>query len=127
MRAGRIVPDGTALSESTGSGQARGRGPAILDMGCPYYPILLVWHPMKTTIDIHDELLARAKQHARNRGCSLRSVVEEGLRQLLSRPESRNRYRLPDLSTGEPEAADPLEAYSWQDLRGMIYGEPERH
>jgi len=81
---------------------------------------------MKTTIDIHDELLARAKQHARKKGCSLRSVVEEGLRQLLSLPESRKRYRLPDLSTGNPEAADPLEAYSWQDLRGMIYGEPER-
>ncbi len=82
---------------------------------------------MKTTIDIHDELLARAKQRARKKGCSLRSVVEEGLRQLLSLPESRNRYRLPDLSTGDPEAADPLEAFSWQDLRGMIYGEPERH
>ena len=83
--------------------------------------------PMKTTIDIHDELLARAKQHARKKGCSLRSVVEEGLRQLLSLPELRNQYRLPDLSIGDPEAADPLEAFSWQDLRGMIYGGPERH
>ena len=80
---------------------------------------------MKTTIDIHDELLARAKHHARKTGCSLRSVVEEGLRQVLSMPESGNRYRLLDLSTGDPDAADPLEAYSWQDLRGMIYGESE--
>ena len=78
---------------------------------------------MKTTIDIHDELLARAKNQARKTGCSLRSVIEEGLRQVLSVPESENRYGLPDLSTGDPDAADPLEAYSWQDLRGMIYGE----
>ena len=91
------------------------RSPHIANMGF-----------VKTTIDIHDELLARAKQHARKKGCSLRSVVEDGLRQLLSLPESRNRYRLPDLSAGNPGAADPLEAYSWQDLRGMIYGEPER-
>ena len=81
---------------------------------------------MKTTIDIHDELLTRAKQHAREKGCSLRSVVEEGLRQILSRPELRSRYQLADLSTGDPSAADPLEAFTWQDLRGMIYGEPER-
>ncbi len=38
---------------------------------------------------------------------------------------SRNRYRLPDLSTGQAGAEDPLEVYSWQDLRGLIYGETE--
>ncbi len=80
---------------------------------------------MKTTIDIHDELLARAKRHARNTGRSLRAVVEDGLRQVLALPASRSRYRLPDLSVGDPNAADPLEAYSWQDLRGVIYGELE--
>lgn len=80
---------------------------------------------MKTTIDIHDELLARAKQHARQTGRSLRAVVEDGLRQVLAASASRSRYRLPDMSVGDPNAADPLEVYSWQDLRGMIYGEPE--
>ena len=79
---------------------------------------------MKTTIDIHDELLARAKQYARNTGRSLRAVVEEGLRQVLPAPLSRSRYRLPDLSEGQIGAADPLAGYSWQELRGMIYGEP---
>ena len=38
---------------------------------------------------------------------------------------SRNRYRLPDLSAGQSGAEDPLEVYSWQDLRGVIYGETE--
>ena len=79
---------------------------------------------MKATIDIHDELLARARQYARNTGRSLRAVVEEGLRQVLPAPLSSSRYRLPDLSEGQIGAADPLVGYSWQELRGMIYGKP---
>jgi hypothetical protein len=31
---------------------------------------------------------------------------------------------LPDASVGVAGAADPLEALSWQMLRGEIYGEP---
>ena len=80
---------------------------------------------MKTTIDIHDELLARAKQYAKNTGRPLRAVVEDGLRQVLVASESPSPYRLPDMSEGVPGAVDPLAAYSWQDLRGLIYGEPE--
>ncbi len=80
---------------------------------------------MKTTIEIQDALLARARRHARRRGRPLRAVVEEGLRLVLSAPAARARYRLPDMSVGEPEGPDPLEAYSWQDLREMIYGNPD--
>ncbi len=79
---------------------------------------------MKTTIDIHDELLARAKRHARQTGRPLRAVVEEALRELLSSPQSRTVYRLPDLSVGDPCGEDPLEAYSWQDLCETIYEHP---
>ena len=80
---------------------------------------------MKTTVDIQDELLARAKRHAKDTGRTLRAVIEDGLREVLAAPTGPNPYRLPDLSTGHTEAEDPLEAYSWQDLRGLIYGEPE--
>ncbi len=79
---------------------------------------------MKMTADIHDELLARAKQHARKSGVPLRVVVEEGLRRVLAAAESTRPYRLPDLSEGDPSTADALEACSPQDLRGLIYGEP---
>ena len=79
---------------------------------------------MKTTIDIHDELLVRAKRIARNTGRPLRAVVEEGLRLVLSAPETPESYRLPDLSIGDPTDDDPLEAYSWQDLSEMIYEHP---
>ncbi len=81
---------------------------------------------MKTTIEIQDELLVRAKRHARETGHSLRAVVEEGLRQVLAEAAARPRYRLPDLSAGNADRPDPTAAYSWQDLREMIYGEPDR-
>ena len=79
---------------------------------------------MKTTLDIHDELLARAKRHARETGRPLRAVVEEGLRRVLQPHPPRPRYSLPDLRCGDPETADPLERYSWPELRELIYGDP---
>ena len=77
---------------------------------------------MKTTIDVQDELLARAKRHARQTGRPLRAVVEEGLRLVLAAPP-RAGYKLPDLSVGDSGRRDPLEQYSWSDLRSIIYGE----
>ncbi len=76
---------------------------------------------VKTTLDIHDELLARAKRHAQQTGRPLRAVVEEGLRRVLSAPASAG-YEMPDLRVGDPQAADPLERYSWPELRELIYG-----
>ena len=79
---------------------------------------------MKTTLDIQDELLARAKRHAKATRRPLRAVVEEGLRQVLASPTRQEHYALPDLSVGEPDGPDPLETYSWQDLRDEIYANP---
>ena len=78
---------------------------------------------MKTTLDINDELAARAKRRAKETGRPLRALVEEGLRQVLSVKAERAPYRLPDLSVGNPDGGDPLELYSWQDLRELIYGD----
>lgn len=79
---------------------------------------------MKTTLDIQDALLERAKRHAKRVGRPLRAIVEDGLRQVLSERSSAPAYALPDASVGDANAADPLEALSWQDLREEIYGEP---
>ena len=79
---------------------------------------------MKTTLDIHDELLARAKRHARDTGRPLRAVVEDGLRLALAPGALDRGYKLPDLRMGDPDATDPLEQYSWPELRDVIYGDP---
>ncbi len=86
---------------------------------------------MKTTIDIQDHLLAEAKRHARKTGRPLQAVVEDGLRMVLDAsrvppPACRptRAYRLLDMSVGDPQGEDPLDAYSWQDLREVAYGYP---
>lgn len=46
---------------------------------------------MKTTIEINDELLRRAKRAMQARGTTLKALVEQGLRQILDQPESVRR------------------------------------
>ena len=77
---------------------------------------------MKTTLDINDELLARAKQLAKESGRPFRAIVEDGLRAALAAEERTVSYALSDCSFGDPNGDDPLELLSWQDLREEIYG-----
>lgn len=82
---------------------------------------------MKTTLDIHDDLLVRAKQHAKATGRPLRAVVEDGLRTVLSSPAEPNAgYVLEDCSVGHPGDPNPLERYSWDELRDLIYEDGRR-
>ena len=78
---------------------------------------------MKTTLDIKDDLLIRAKSLAKRSGKPLRAVVEDSLRLILAQAETQTSYKMPDCRAGDPEADDPLELISWQDLRETIYGE----
>ncbi len=80
---------------------------------------------MKTTLDIRDELIVRAKKLARRTGRPLRAVVEDGLRMVLSMSARDQAYELPDCSVGDADAPDPLEVLSWHDLRDEIYGSPK--
>jgi hypothetical protein len=77
---------------------------------------------MKTTIEIPDALLQRAKRHARKTGRPLRALIEEGVRRVLDEPAGAAPYRLPDRSVGEPGGRNPLASYSWNELRDEIYG-----
>jgi hypothetical protein len=76
---------------------------------------------VKTTLEIADPVLTRAKRHARRTGRSLRALVEEGLRLVLEAEEKRDRYSLPDRSVGNRRDPNPLEARSWPELRDEIY------
>jgi len=78
---------------------------------------------VKTTLDLPDDLLSRARRHARKAGVPLRAVVEEGLRLALAAARaSPPAYRVPDRSVGERGGPNPLESMSWQDLRDEMYG-----
>lgn len=78
---------------------------------------------MKTTVDISDTLLERAKRHAKRTGQPLRAVVEEGLRRVLESEPPRAPFRLrDDLSVGRAGDPNPLEKYTWAELRDEIYG-----
>jgi hypothetical protein len=77
---------------------------------------------MKTTIEIADALLARAKRHARKTGKPLRALVEEGIRRVLEEQPPVRAHRLPDRSVGNPRGRNPMEEMTWQDLRDEIYG-----
>jgi hypothetical protein len=78
---------------------------------------------VKTTLDIADGLLERAKRHARKTGRPLRAVVEDGLRRVLdAQPAAAKAYEIPDRSVGVAGNRNPLASYSWPELRDEIYG-----
>jgi hypothetical protein len=71
--------------------------------------------------------LLRAKRHSKRSGRSLRSLVEQGLELVLAQEAAvRPRYQIPDCSVGRVGDGNPLESWSWQDLRDEIYGPGRR-
>lgn len=77
---------------------------------------------MKTTLEIRDVLMLRAKRLSKRSGRPLRALVEEGLRRVLETDEALSAFRLEDGSVGNPQESNPLDGFSWQDLRSEIYG-----
>ena len=76
---------------------------------------------MKTTIDIADDLLDKAKRRATRENKTLREVVEEALRRQLSERSTRGDFRLErhvfkgrGLQTGLTEG-------DWESVRDLIY------
>ena len=76
---------------------------------------------MKTTVDISDALLDDARKVADRRGVTLRALIEEGLRHVVTSGAKRSRFTLRDASfKGEglsPEFADR----DWEGIRDAAY------
>lgn len=76
---------------------------------------------MKTTVEINDALIARAKEICGREGLTLRQLIEGGLRRELEERGRRAPFRLRDASvTGNglrPELADG----GWERLRDAAY------
>ena len=49
---------------------------------------------MRTTVRIKDDLLRRAKKRAAAEGCTLTSLIEDGLALILTRPKMDRRKRV---------------------------------
>ena len=46
---------------------------------------------MRTTVRIKDDLLRRVRKRAANEGCTLTSLIEEGLTLILAKPKASRR------------------------------------
>jgi hypothetical protein len=74
---------------------------------------------MKTTIEIADSLLLRAKARARERRVTLRALIEESLAATLDQPVPTARVK-PVTFTGNGLSRD-FEGASWEQIRDAIY------
>jgi Arc/MetJ family transcription regulator len=75
---------------------------------------------MKTTIEIADDLLERAKRQARLENKTLREVVEEALRRQLA-PRSTEPFRLKRHAFKGKGLRPPLVEGQWETIRDLIY------
>jgi len=77
---------------------------------------------MKTTIDLPDDLLERAKSAAAAENTTLRALVTEGLRWVLSRRRGRGeRFVLRDAGVTGDGIASGLTEGDWSTIRDAIY------
>ena len=74
---------------------------------------------MKTTIEISDNLLIRAKKRAREKHITLRSLIEESLAASLDQPLPTKRV-VPLTFIGKGLSRD-FEGDSWEEIRYEIY------
>ena len=76
---------------------------------------------MKTTVEISDALFDAAKRHARDRGTTLRELVEEGLRTVLDSRPNEDAFALRDASVeGEGLRPDMREG-DWDRIAEVAY------
>jgi hypothetical protein len=76
---------------------------------------------MKTTLELADDVLTKAKDAARREGKTLREVVEQALREHLTSPSSHGSFRLrrhPFKGKGrQPGVAEG----DWASVRDLIH------
>ncbi|HEX9033550.1 MAG TPA: type II toxin-antitoxin system VapB family antitoxin [Streptosporangiaceae bacterium] len=78
---------------------------------------------MKTTVELPDELLREAQRIAKEESTTLRSLVEEGLRAVITRHRSGSAFVLRDASVSGHGLRPEAKTASWSDLREIIYGD----
>ena len=76
-------------------------------------------NPMKTTLNLDDQILRRAKERARNDGITLTQFVETALRTLLMAQETHKRsfkLELPTVRGSRPPSVDIFDREALYDV-----------
>jgi hypothetical protein len=76
---------------------------------------------VKTTIDIADDLAAKAKALAARQGTTLRALIESGLRRRLAEEQEGKNYTLPDRSVKGRGLQPALRDRPWSEIRDAAY------
>ena len=77
---------------------------------------------MKTTLEIADPLLDQVRRIAARDGETLRSLVEQGLRKVVSERNAKAKpFKLRNVTVGTPGAPCLYETLSWEEKRALMY------
>jgi Arc/MetJ family transcription regulator len=76
---------------------------------------------MKTTVDITDSLFREAQEAARAQNTTLRALIEDGLRAVLSR-RGTGTFVLTDASVSGDGLQPEFRGASWERIRDAAYG-----
>lgn len=76
---------------------------------------------MKTTVEISDAVLERAKALAAREGTTVRALVEDALRQLLRSRRTAGSFRLRDASVDGQGPMPEFRDADWERIRGALY------
>jgi hypothetical protein len=80
---------------------------------------------MKTTVEIADPILDRARELAARDGVTLRKLIETGLRLVLEQQPLRDRFRLRDSRFGGRGLRHEYRDGNWHQIRAAVHGEPQ--
>ena len=77
---------------------------------------------MKTTIEISDPLIREAKQMASHEGTTLKELVEQGLRHVLTQRKETLPFKLKKATfKGKGLQAGVGGDGTWEQIRGIVY------
>ena len=76
---------------------------------------------MKTTIQISDSLFEEARQLAQRERTTLKALVEQGLRRIISEHKRRDSFRLRKASFKGRGLRPELTGASWEQIRELSY------
>jgi hypothetical protein len=76
---------------------------------------------MKTTVDIADTLLDEAKRVALRDGTTVKALLEQGLRQILSERKANGTFRLRKATFRGRGLQSGMADLSWERIRDLAY------